>query len=81
MSRTGSIVAADVMNVAVFKTTHDLHDRVHFADVAEKLVAEPFARARAFDQPGDIDKLDRGRRRSFSNAKSPRAFPVADRAR
>ena len=53
--------AADVMNVAVFEAAHDLDDRVHFADVAEELVAESFARARAFHEPGDIDELDRGR--------------------
>jgi hypothetical protein len=55
---------ADVMNVAVFKTAHHLHDGVHFANVVEKLIAQPFARARAFDQSSDIDKLDR-RRRDF----------------
>ncbi len=27
----------------------------------EELIAEPFARARAFDQAGDIDKFNRGR--------------------
>ena len=50
-----------MVNVRVFKTTNDLHDRVNFADMAEELVAESFARARAFDQPGDVHKLD-GRR-------------------
>ena len=45
----------------VFKTAHDLHDGVDFADVAEELVAESFARARAFHQPGDVDELDRRR--------------------
>ena len=53
--------SADVMDVAALETTHDLHDRVDFADVTEKLVAEAFTRARAFHETGDIDELDRGR--------------------
>ena len=53
--------SADVMNIAVFETADDLHDCVHFADVTEELIAEAFARARAFDQTGDIDELDRRR--------------------
>ena len=53
--------AADVMDVAILETAHDLHDRVHFADVAEELVAESFAGARAFHEPRDIDELNRGR--------------------
>ena len=52
--------AADVMDVVVLEAAHDLHDGVHFADVAEELVAEPFARARAFHQARDVDELDRG---------------------
>ena len=53
--------AADVVNVAALEAAHDLHDRVYFADVAEELVAEAFARARAFHEPRDIDELNRGR--------------------
>ncbi len=53
--------AADVMDVAVLEAAHHLHDGVHFADVAEELVAEALARARPFHEPGDIDELDRGR--------------------
>src|ERR1043165_190982 len=53
--------AADVMDIGILETTHDLDDRVYFADVAEKLVAEAFARARTFHQARDIDELDRGR--------------------
>ena len=53
--------ATDVMDVAALETPHDLNDRVHFADVAEELVAEAFARARPFHQSGDVDELDRGR--------------------
>ena len=56
---------ADVMNVRIFETAHDLHDRVHFANVMEKLVSQAFARACSFDQAGDIDELDRGWRDFF----------------
>ena len=49
------------MNVAVFETANDLHNRVNLANVMEKLIAQPFPCARAFDQTGNIDKLDRGR--------------------
>ena len=34
MSRTGSIAAGDVMDVRVLEAADDLHDGVHFADVA-----------------------------------------------
>ena len=54
--------ARDVMNVATFKTTDDFHDRVHFANMIKELIAESFTRAGAFDQTGDIDKLNRRRR-------------------
>src|SRR4051812_20778774 len=49
------------MNVAALETAHDLHDRVHFADVTEELVAKPFARACTFHQSSDIDEFDRRR--------------------
>jgi len=38
-----------------------MHDRIGFADVGEKLVAEPFAFGGARHQSGDVDKLDGGR--------------------
>src|SRR4029453_16195109 len=56
--------SADMMNVRVLKATHHLHDRLHFANVMEELIAKAFTRARAFDESSDIDKLDR-RRRDF----------------
>src|SRR5262249_30134662 len=56
---------ADMMNVRIFKTTYHLHDRVHFADMMEELIAKPFACARASDQTGDIHKLDRRWRNLF----------------
>ena len=52
---------ADVMNVGVFETTHHLHDRVDLANVTEELVAQTFARTRAFHEPRDVHKFDRGR--------------------
>jgi hypothetical protein len=36
-----------VVNIATLEAAYDLHDRVYFADVAEELVAEAFARTRA----------------------------------
>ena len=57
--------AADVMDIDALKTAHHLHDRVDFTNVTEELVAETFACARAFHQPGYIDKLDRRRHDSL----------------
>ncbi len=54
-------VAGDMMDVGVFEAAHDLHDGVDFADMAEELVAQPFALARALDQAGDVHELDRRR--------------------
>src|ERR1700730_3765365 len=47
-----------MMDVAAFETAYDLYDRVHLADMAEKLVAQTLSLARAGDKAGDIDKLD-----------------------
>ena len=49
------------MDIGALKTAHDLDNGVDLANVTEELVAESFARARTFDQSGDIDKLDRRR--------------------
>ena len=49
------------MHVLILEAAHDLHDRVDLADVRQELVAQALALARAFDQPGDVDELDRGR--------------------
>jgi hypothetical protein len=51
MSRTGSIVPLDVVNIATLEAAYDLHDRVYFADVAEELVAEAFAALAPFTSP------------------------------
>ena len=49
------------MDVAAFKTTNDLHNRIDLADMTEKLVAEAFTRACSFYEARDVDELDRGR--------------------
>ena len=50
--------ARDVMNIGIFEAADDLHDGVDFADVREKFIPEAFARGRAFDEAGDVHKLD-----------------------
>ena len=50
--------AADVVNIRVLETAHHLHDGVHLADVAEKLVAQALAAARAAHESGDVHELD-----------------------
>ena len=39
---------------------HHVEDRIHFADVGEKLVSQSFARAGTADDPGDIDDAQGG---------------------
>ena len=48
-----------MMNVRVFKTTHDLDDRLHLANVMEKLIAKAFPRTGALHEAGDVYKFDR----------------------
>ena len=55
---------AHVMNVTVLEAANDLYDGINLANVAKKLVAQTFSLARAFDEAGDIHKLDRRRYRS-----------------
>src|SRR6516165_10806295 len=45
-------------NIRVFKTTNDMNERIDFADVAQKLISQPFALRRSFDQPGNVHKLE-----------------------
>ena len=52
--------AVDMHDVAVLEEPHDMGDRVDAADMSEKLVAEPLALARPFDQSGDVDEFQRG---------------------
>ena len=51
----------DVNNVVVFKAAQHVQNRVALANVAQKLVAEALALARALHQAGDVDDFDRGR--------------------
>ena len=50
--------AINVDDVLVLEAAHDVDNRVHLADVAQKLVAQPFAVARAFHQTRNVHKLD-----------------------
>ena len=47
-------------DVWILEAAHDVNDRVGLANVGEKLVAEPFALRRAFDETGDVDELHDG---------------------
>ena len=48
-----------VLDVGILEAADHVHDRVHLADVGEELVAEALALARALDQAGDVEELDR----------------------
>ena len=48
-------------NLSAFETTNHMNDSVYFPDMREKFVPEPFSFGSAFDQSGDIYKLDNGR--------------------
>src|SRR5438105_2374997 len=54
-------LSGDMHDVAVVEAAHDMRDRVHLANVGEKLIAEAFAFRRAGDKPRDVDELDRRR--------------------
>jgi hypothetical protein len=49
-------LALDVRHVTVGEAAQHVDDRVHLADVAEELVAEPFTLRCAAHQPGDVDE-------------------------
>ena len=53
--------AFDVDHVFVFVAADDVQNRVDVPQVAQELVAQPFALRRPADQPGDIDQLKDGR--------------------
>ena len=53
-------------DVVVFKTPHDVHHRVHFADMGQEFVAQSFAVRRAFDQSRDVHEFEYGRRDLFA---------------
>jgi len=52
--------ACDVDDFGIVEAADDVADGVGGADVAEKLVAETFALASAFDEAGDVDELHGG---------------------
>ena len=52
--------AVDVNDVFILEAAHHVHDRVHLADMAQELVAQALAAARALDEARDIDELDCG---------------------
>src|SRR3546814_8707307 len=54
----GIDLVLDMLNVVILETAQDMDDRVDFADVAEKLVAEPFALRRAAHEAGDVDESE-----------------------
>ena len=54
-------MAGDLGDLFAFETAQDMGDGGYFADMAEKLVAQAFAAARAGDQPGDVEKFKLGR--------------------
>ena len=54
-------LAVDVHDIIVFEGTHDLADRVGFANVGEELVAQAFAFRSALDDSCDVDEGDGGR--------------------
>ena len=85
-------IAANVNHVIVFKTSHDLQDRIHLADMAEKFISQAFALAGSFDNARDIDQLQSGgnhllRRDVFRDSLKPiirhtdHAFVGLDRAK
>ena len=51
--------ALDMDDVGILEQPHHMRHGIHVADVSEKLVAESLAFARAFHEPGDVDKLHR----------------------
>ena len=53
--------ARDMDDVRVLEAAHDVHDGVHLADVAQKLVAQALAVRRAFHQAGDVHEFNRRR--------------------
>ena len=53
-------LSGHVHDVIIFKTTHDVSNCVSFPDMAQKLVAKPFALGRAGNQARNIHELHRG---------------------
>ena len=53
-------LACHVDDVVILEAAHHVDDRVGFANVREKLVAQALALTGTRHQPGDVDELDRG---------------------
>ena len=53
--------ALDVHHVFILVAADDVQDGVDVAQVAQELVAQPFALRRAAHQAGDVDQLKNGR--------------------
>src|SRR3546814_1350496 len=49
-----------MVEVVILEAAQDVDDRVDLTDVAEELVAQPLALARAAHQPGDVDEAELG---------------------
>src|SRR3546814_9248223 len=49
-----------MLDVVILEAAQDVDDRVDLTDVAEELVAQPLALARAAHQPGDVDEAELG---------------------
>ena len=47
-------------HVVVLEAAHHVHDRVHLANIGQKLVAQPLPLAGPLDQAGDIHELHLG---------------------
>ena len=45
-------------HIGILEAAHDMGDGVDFADIGEKLIAEPLAFRRAAHQAGDIDECE-----------------------
>jgi len=57
----GIDLVRDVLDIVVLEAAKDMHNRVNLANIAEELVAQPFALARAFHETGDVDERQLGR--------------------
>ena len=52
--------AFNMGDVVIVKAARDMDERVHLADVAEKLIAQPFAFGGTAHEAGNVDEVDRG---------------------
>ena len=57
----GIDLAGHVNDVVVLEASHHMRDRIHFANVRKKLIAQPLALRRAGHQSGDVHEFHRGR--------------------